>query len=179
MSEKQAKLKKVTNILFLVVTVIVAGWFLLNGLFNNKDYIYGSKVFNFFSAGFTVLSTILYYFHIRFKRSIPIGIANLLFLSYSLIIFEYDVTTFEDNVNIAVLGLVIAAYAIISSIYFFSNEKMRYYFQLCPISFCVLNMFGSFLAITDRESASLFITMFMILAYVIYIYSYKHRINRL
>ena len=115
MSEKQAKLKKVTNILFLVVTVIVAGWFLLNGLFNNKDYIYGSKVFNFFSAGFTVLSTILYYFHIRFKRSIPIGIANLLFLSYSLITFEYDVTTFQ----VAVLGFVIAAYAIISSIYFF------------------------------------------------------------
>ncbi len=161
MSEKQAKLKKATNIVFLVVTAVVAGWFLYNGIINNQDFFSGSKISKFCLSIITVLSTVLYFLHIRFKRSILFGIANLIVLFFLLFFTENKDSLFFNMIWVTI-------YAALSSIYFFSYKIIRKFFPNCPTALSLLNLFYSMVTISGEEWGSyIIVTSFMILAYIL------------
>lgn len=160
MDEKQAKLKKNTTTAFLVVSCVTAAWFFLSGMFrfiflfsnSNGSYHYISNVFgtdNFFNyispilkdichSCVTAFSTFLYLRHIKFKRSVPIGTANLIVLSILACMCVFNIAT-ETGISIARLIFTVI-YGFISSRHFFSNKIMRRTFTACVLSFVVMEI---------------------------------------
>lgn len=138
MDKKQAKLKKVTTIVFIVVTCVVAVLILLRGLiplfnlgfkslgeYENRIVILGNICFSFV----IVLSTLLFFKHIKFESSQLLGIVNLIVLVILALIFALGSGKKIDGV---VARLVFTAlYALFSSIGFFSNKSMRNNFLAC------------------------------------------------
>lgn len=151
MGGKQARLKKITTIIFLVVSCITVVLY----LYKTVVLLFYSSILPPFirateSIGLIiviVLSTLLFLQHIKFKRSIPLGIINLIALivifavnCLRLILFggiTIDVLLFN------IISLIFTVvYAAISSIHFFSNKVMRKSFLICVLIF-VAFMFGT------------------------------------
>ncbi len=158
MSEKQAKLKKATNIVFLIVTCVVFVWFLVSGFTDRRGLSVNLTMGMVFLSILTALSTLLYFQHIRFKRSIPFGIANLIALLFAF----FCSLAFE----ILFLYLFFAIiYGTLSSIHFFSNKLTRISFPFCVISLSVLLFV--FACSLCESNDFIIITTWMIVVYTI------------
>ena len=153
MNKKQAKLKKDTTTAFLVVGCVMAVLLLGSGMINFAKFLAGAD--NFYTALkeichslVTAFSTFLFLRHIKFKRSIPLGIANLIVLIILACIYVID-NGGEIGITIARLTFAVI-YAFFSSIHFFSNKIMRETFIVC-VSFFVV--YGFFFIDTTNLSA--------------------------
>ena len=153
MGEKQAKLK--TKSSFLVVGCVTAACFFLSSMINFMKYLskhgYSVETYYFYltlkdicHSCVTAFSTFLYLRHIKFKRSIPLGTANLIVLTILACMCVINIRT-ETGISIARLIFTVI-YGFISSRHFFSNKIMRRTFTACVLSFLVMEI--SFLDIS-------------------------------